>query len=439
MNTSRSCYRSQAKRHEDSGVAGLLSTALDYADRYGWSVIPVTKKKAVGQWKKYQADRPTVADLRKMFSRRSVTGLALISGGVSDRLRIRDYDVQSAYDEWAASHPTLAKELPTVKTRKGAHVYYRADLPDCVRKCGDGEVRAGGGYTLAPPSAHPDGGGYAWIIEPSNGIPWLDDPVSEGLALPAEDVLPRKARVRSEIQDASSFQETPQKPQNPSNTSPGVSETSRLSSIAPCEVDYSGGQHPDLEFLAKLHQPTGGGQRHRRIFDYAQAVKGLPGEWGPRERDAAFWLWWADAKHVVLTNDDDLSFAEFHGAFERVQFAGGIDWPDVLRRSQAEALPVDEAGCPLGTQTIIRVCAVLQRHHGDKPFYLSGEIAGGLLGKGLWVGGQILRTLVRRGVLRLVEKGSNQTGKASTYFYLPTLHEVYKITLRADRKKEPGP
>jgi Bifunctional DNA primase/polymerase, N-terminal len=62
-------------------------------------------------------------------------------------------------------HSLVRSRRRTVVTHKGSHFYFK--LP---AKCGtvpssaDGglDIRADGGYVIAPPSIHPDGGSYEW-------------------------------------------------------------------------------------------------------------------------------------------------------------------------------------------------------------------------------------------------------------------------------------
>src|SRR5262249_1106966 len=58
-----------------------------------------------------------------------------------------------------------------VHTGKGLHIYFRYPLGRDIRNTehhADApgiQVRSNGGYVCAPPSAHPDGGNYAWSID----------------------------------------------------------------------------------------------------------------------------------------------------------------------------------------------------------------------------------------------------------------------------------
>jgi hypothetical protein len=145
---------------EAPGTTGNPSTkawvehAREYAARYGWVCIPVRKKKATRSYQRFLHAPQSRQQLYGMFGARGATGLAVITGAVSGGLRVRDFDQSDAYERWAAAHPDLSAALPTVKTARGFHVYFRAaGLPDTVTVYADGELRAGNCYVVAPPSA----------------------------------------------------------------------------------------------------------------------------------------------------------------------------------------------------------------------------------------------------------------------------------------------
>src|ERR1041385_114659 len=131
----------------------IVQQALAYADM-GLSVIPVREKEAAVGWKDYQARRMGAAEIRRHFRNPTITGIAAIMGSVSGDIACRDFDKEQSYCNWKAEFPSLAKELPTVRTpgHPGFHVYFRS--PGCkFEELGDGELRAGGKvYCLLPQS-----------------------------------------------------------------------------------------------------------------------------------------------------------------------------------------------------------------------------------------------------------------------------------------------
>jgi hypothetical protein len=94
-------------------------------DNSGWSIIPVRNNPATGRklaackWTTYQTRRPTNAELRRLFSKGGLTGLAGIAGEVSGGLFFRDWDVPAAYQEWATAYPDLARGVRALEVAEG--------------------------------------------------------------------------------------------------------------------------------------------------------------------------------------------------------------------------------------------------------------------------------------------------------------------------------
>lgn len=71
-------------------------------------------------------------------------------------------------------------ETPTVKTGSGGrHIYFKhpgVEIRNSAGKIGQGiDIRGDGGYVVAPPSIHPNGNVYEWIVKPSQ-TPLADMP-----------------------------------------------------------------------------------------------------------------------------------------------------------------------------------------------------------------------------------------------------------------------
>ena len=167
----------------------MREAALEYWGR-GWSIVPMlmAEKKPARKWKRFQSEPAPESALRAWFGSISTYGVAVVFGAVSGGLASRDFDTMTGYEAWAGRHPDLAQSLPTVVTRRGRHVYFRA-APESVielRKllgkpgtgaiaCENGELRAGVGcYSVLPPSVHPSGHIYRWAIPLTEELPTLD-------------------------------------------------------------------------------------------------------------------------------------------------------------------------------------------------------------------------------------------------------------------------
>src|SRR5262249_9317220 len=127
-----------------------------------------------------QRAAPDESALRQLFSRPGISGVAVVLGSASGGLVCRDFDQLIAYERWAATHRDLAAILPTVRTCRGTHLYFQG--PEGFADLGDGEYRGDSKhYCLLPPSQHPDGPLYSWLIPlPEVELPIID-PHKEGL------------------------------------------------------------------------------------------------------------------------------------------------------------------------------------------------------------------------------------------------------------------
>jgi len=151
----------------------LLSSALSYAE-HGFHVFPVRphcKEPLIKDW----PNRATTdeAAIRQWWSRNPDANIG-IATGPSGLIAI-DVDVKNGavgMESWRdilqehgqALGETLTTETPT----GGLHVIYRSNsLPvrNSTGKLSPGiDVRAEGGYIIAPPSIHPNGGEYSWAF-----------------------------------------------------------------------------------------------------------------------------------------------------------------------------------------------------------------------------------------------------------------------------------
>ena len=151
----------------------LRDFAQAYLDRQGWSVIPClpkSKKAAIG-WKAYQERLPDEQELNDFFLD-DHRNLAIITGDVSNRLLVIDFDKFDLWCEWWKK--VYRRSTLSVITGKGIHLYFRLLDDEPAIHCGNftvfgksaGDIRYNGGYVLAPPSIHPNGQRYQWIDAP---------------------------------------------------------------------------------------------------------------------------------------------------------------------------------------------------------------------------------------------------------------------------------
>lgn len=206
----------------DSPAGELKTVVLNYAITYlknNLSVVPLIygDKKPAIKWEEYQSRRPTEDEVKKWFSR--LSNIGIVCGSVSNNLIVIDFDSEEKFKEF---YENLDKAYPDlrdvvlntwmVETGKGRHIYLRVKMDPSefrermrtkVRLVEGVDVKAEGGYVVAPPSLHPSGKQYRFIN--AGGV---NDPIAEvsyedfqkvlGLLKPVEPVERGRA-VEEEI------------------------------------------------------------------------------------------------------------------------------------------------------------------------------------------------------------------------------------------------
>ena len=178
----------------------LFSHACDYI-KLRWSVIPIEPggKKPLIKWEKYQKERATEDQIKKWWTKYPNANIGIITGVISDVIVI-DIDSKKGDEEYIAKfnelHNTISQKTgkpnATQKFFKHPkdHTYH-----NMARLLPDVDVRANGGYVIVPPSIHPNGTQYKWII----------DPTEMGL----NDLLPLPDEIKKHL-----FAQTERKPRN---------------------------------------------------------------------------------------------------------------------------------------------------------------------------------------------------------------------------------
>lgn len=150
-------------------------TSLEVAQQWtaqGIAVFPClsrSKSPAVDRWNPYRERLPRGAELSAWFSSSSYN-LAVVCGWRG--LVVVDFDSTWLYSTWLAGldGAQFAAVMGTyrVTTRRGVHVYYLVDEPTEPAKLEGIDVKAAGGYVLAPPSVHPSGHCYTATGNPAH-------------------------------------------------------------------------------------------------------------------------------------------------------------------------------------------------------------------------------------------------------------------------------
>ena len=149
----------------------LLETAKTWRD-LGIATIPILardKRPALETWKRYQTELPTMRQLELWFGSGRYN-LAVITGWRG--LVVLDFDDLNRCFSWISELSPdilgILNETFQVSTNRGMHYYFFSNHDTkCVP--GDGwDVKADGGYVLAPPSIHPSGTTYQALGDPQD-------------------------------------------------------------------------------------------------------------------------------------------------------------------------------------------------------------------------------------------------------------------------------
>lgn len=154
----------------------MLQHALDYVQKYGWSVIPVKpgdKRPLIPSWSEYQTRCPKIAEVTSWWTEHPDANIAVLTGRASG-LVVLDLDGKPEGDitSFLDQHK-LPSDTVVAQTGKGYHVFCKHPggvIQNGVRigRIDDipVDVRGDGGYVVAPPSLHASGARYEWVKSP---------------------------------------------------------------------------------------------------------------------------------------------------------------------------------------------------------------------------------------------------------------------------------
>lgn len=152
-----------------------MSLTLKWAQQWrdlGIATIPILardKRPALDSWKRFQAELPSSRQLDLWFGSGRYN-LAVVTGWRG--LVVIDFDNLDKCISWIAQlEPekiAIMNETFRVTTSRGLH-YYFFSQEETACTPGDGfDIKAAGGYVLAPPSIHPFGSIYGALGTPAN-------------------------------------------------------------------------------------------------------------------------------------------------------------------------------------------------------------------------------------------------------------------------------
>lgn len=161
--------------------------------KYGWTVVPVVKgeKRPAINWKDYQNRKPTNDEIKEWFKDPD-TGCGIITGRTSGVIVVDE-------DSYKAQGIEARLETPlVVKTGGGGKHYYfkyQEGVHNSVNRNNAIDVRGEGGFVVVPPTRHPSGNNYEWLLplpEDLSALPTLDESFAKQVAKMASSKEPIK-------------------------------------------------------------------------------------------------------------------------------------------------------------------------------------------------------------------------------------------------------
>lgn len=370
----------------------LLDAARKFRAR-GFTPIPLRGKVAACEWSKFQTRRPSGADLGDMFRLRGVTGVGLITGAASGGLVVCDFDSQARYRDWARSHPSESGAFPTVKTRRGRHVYCRSAWSGFCN-FGEGELRGDcRHYVVAPPSQC-RGFRYGWTVPLlARPLPLVENPVllfgvsgawSDG-AIDAVDAGEAEEVVKGGL----------------------------------CEKNGE----PDQEAISRAIEstlPDAPGQRNNRLFLFVGKLKAIPNVRNlPAPKLFSIVREWhrRGFPRTSQTTSEDETLASFNGMWARRKFAAGENpiWDALEDARSMPPLPGTEDRSP-PYRLLAAWWYALHRRNGGAEGYIACEDMAKGLGLSARRAWELCDLLCADGLLQVVERG--RRGRASRHRYI---------------------
>lgn len=385
----------------------ILAEALRCAAR-GWAVFPCqTNSKKPATKNGFKAASPNPAAIQSFWNRRPNANLAIATGAVS-HIVILDVDVRNGGDDsmdaLERDHGPLPATVESLTGGGGRHILFRHPggyVPSRSNALGPGlDIKADGGYIIAPPSVHPNGKSYEWELSSHpDEVEMVDIP---------NELLPL-LRIRNTYTEDTEDPEDTDASDDTGNTRNSGNHAASL-----VQID-------SIETAIRLTLPSMPGERHRKIFEFARALKAMPeyANRSPEQLRRAVEKWHQSSVSLVSGEHDFFdTWSDFLYAWPRIRFPLGADpIRAITERARATTMP---SGAPAYKAKpiclLVCLCRELQRHSKDPHFYLTCRAAANAIGVDKDRVAKYMNMLCVDGVLEIVHRG--HTGRASEYRYL---------------------
>lgn len=285
----------------------------------GIRTLPVDGKEASILWKEHRNARFTDRQIHRWFDPNPpggrdvvrVTGVAAITGPMSNRLATRDFDTLESARRWMDGHPAIARRCPIVRTRRGYQIHFRLrrGIRGFHTRFVDGEMIADGKhYVLMPPSRHPSG----WHYQYRNGEPHTiaDFPELDPFAVGLCDAV--------RLDSGSTRPEEEDKGRKAEAAAFNTAELSQDFNLDLNDLNCSGN---DVFSILAATVPRQMGERNAKLWYLARLVKSLP-EFEDASADDAkdvFDAWMESARPFVRNKDERFNWDVFCRCWENAK------------------------------------------------------------------------------------------------------------------------
>ncbi len=275
---------------------------------------------------------------------------------------------------------------------RGRHVYIRANW-EGTKKLAGGELRGCGGICMLPPSIHPDGTHYKWLIPPKN----------ESLRV----IEPEQAGFLSHVTEHTEYPEHTEK----------TEQNEQTEAIEVYVVFWE---------IIRETLPKEYGTRNRQIFEFARKLKSLPQLANTKAKECRKLVneWYLQAQPYIRTKAIEETWIDFLKAWDRILLPKGDESMSQIFEKASEVDPPDIAVKKYPNnfllQQLVAWCRELQKTMNNRPFYLAARTAARYLEIDHMTANRYLFLLVNDGILDIVTKGrtAQNPRKATRYRYI---------------------
>lgn len=166
VKTSKITLKNQFKPNWGDTNSTMVNKALNYLRLLHYSVFPVNQeKRPLIKWEAYQKKLPTEQEIKDWWTKYPQANIGIVTGLISGIAVIDLDDVETAKTALSDLIPDNLV-FPIAKTPRGGEHWYFActdgKLRNNTKIVPGADLRANGGFVVAPPSTNGNGKGWRW-------------------------------------------------------------------------------------------------------------------------------------------------------------------------------------------------------------------------------------------------------------------------------------